>query len=138
MSAFTSTVRNKTEPREGKKYFTLAEALRALPLIKRIASDVQSTQAQRLRLHGELSEGLSQLSAAVQDRLQRDFDRATDRLEMYIEELNKIGVELKDPSRALLDFPCIYEGREVHLCWKADEESITLWHEVEGGFAGRK
>ena len=124
--------------RKGKKYFTLEEAHRALPLIKRIAADIQMTQAQRLRLHAELSAGLAQLSTAQQDRLQAEFERATDRLEHLIEEISQVGVELKDPSRALLDFPCIHEGREVLLCWKADEPTITHWHEVEGGFAGRK
>jgi hypothetical protein len=109
-----------------------------LPLVKRIATDIQETQMKRLRLHAELSTGLAQLSLPQQDRLQADFDRATDRLESLIEELNQIGVDLKDPSRALLDFPALHQGREVLLCWKSDEPDITHWHEVEGGFAGRK
>jgi hypothetical protein len=138
MSLFTSTARNTKEQRPGKKYFTLAEARRALPLIKRIAADVQAAQAERLRLHGELSAGLARLTALQQDRLQTQFERATDRLEAYIEELNKIGVDLKDPTRALLDFPAHFGGREVLLCWKADEETITHWHELDDGFAGRK
>jgi hypothetical protein len=121
-----------------KKYFSLAEALRALPLVKRVAGDIQSMQALRLRIHGELSSGLAELSPAQQESLQRDFDRATTRLEKLIEELAGIGVELKDPSRALLDFPSLYQGREVLLCWKGDEETITHWHELETGFAGRK
>ena len=49
-----------------------------------------------------------------------------------------IGVDLKDPSRALLDFPALHEGREILLCWKADEETITHWHETAAGIAGRK
>jgi hypothetical protein len=133
-----STVKGKASRVATKKYFTLAEALRALPLVKRVANDIQSTQALRLRLHGELSAGLAGLPAARQELLQGDFDRATERLAVLIDELAQIGVELKDPSRALLDFPSMFEGREILLCWKADEETITHWHEVEGGFAGRK
>ncbi|HVX85455.1 MAG TPA: DUF2203 domain-containing protein [Phycisphaerae bacterium] len=138
MTQFSSTIKTTSTPRQGKKYFTLDEASRALPLVKRIAADIQRTQAQRLRIHAELSVGLSDLSPRRQADLQSDFDRATDRLESLIEELTQIGVDLKDPSRALLDFPCLHEGREVLLCWKADEETITHWHEVDGGFAGRK
>jgi len=133
-----SAVKSNTKPSKAKKYFTLAEALRALPLVKRIAADIQATQALRLRIHGELSAGLSGMPAARQELLQGDFDRATERLASLIEELAQIGVELKDPSRALLDFPSLFEGREVLLCWKGDEETITHWHEIEGGFAGRK
>jgi hypothetical protein len=138
MSQFDFAV-SSSSPRENKKkYFTLAEAKRALPLVKRIASDIQATQAQRLRIHAELSAGLADLSPAKQKLLQSDFEGATDRLEKLIEELTRVGVELKDPSRALLDFPAIHEGREVLLCWRADEETITHWHELEAGFAGRK
>lgn len=121
-----------------KKFFTLAEAKRALPLVKRIAADVQATQAARLKLHSQLSSGIADLAPAKHKMLQADFDRATDRLEKLIDELTLIGVELKDPSRALLDFPVLHEGREVLLCWKGDEETITHWHEVHGGFSGRK
>jgi hypothetical protein len=138
MSLFSSTVRAVPEFRKERKYFSLEEAHRALPLIKRIAADIQAAQAQRLRLHAELSAGLAQLSSPQQERLQNDFERATARLEELIEEITKVGVELKDPSRALLDFPCIHQGREILLCWKADEPTIMHWHEVEGGFAGRK
>jgi hypothetical protein len=138
MSQFGFAVKTHDKSDEGKKFFTLAEAKRALPLVKRIASDIQSTQSQRLKIHAQLSAGLADLAPAAQANLQGDFDRATDRLESLIEELSKIGVELKDPSRALLDFPAKHEGREVLLCWKADEETITHWHEVEGGYAGRK
>ena len=136
--AHQSTVKGKSAPAKAKKYFTLEEALRALPLVKRIADDIQAAQALRLRLHGELSAGMAGMPAAKQELLQGDFDRATERLGTLIEELAQIGVELKDPSRALLDFPSMFEGREVLLCWKADEDTITHWHELEGGFAGRK
>jgi hypothetical protein len=133
-----TAVKTKAQIPEGKKYFTLDEARRALPLVKRIAADIQATQSLRLKIHAELSAGLPELSLASQELLQGDFDRATERLENLIEELARIGVELKDPSRALLDFPALFEGREVLLCWKGDEETITHWHELESGFAGRK
>ena len=138
MSQYDFAISSSSSRQNKKKFFTVAEARRALPLVKRIASDIQATQALRLRLHAELSAGLADLSLARQTLLQHDFDAATDRLENLIEELTVIGVQLKDPSRALLDFPAMHEGREVLLCWRADEETITHWHEVEAGFAGRK
>ena len=138
MSQSDFVVTSSKAPRNGKKFFTLAEASRALPLVKRIASDIQSVQAARLKIHAELSAMLAHAAPTRQTTLQSDFDRATGRLEQLIEELTCIGVELKDPSRALLDFPAHHEGREVLLCWKAGEEAITHWHEPEAGYAGRK
>lgn len=54
-------------------------------------------------------------------------------------ELNDLGIQLKDYTRGLIDFPCIREGRIVLLCWQLGEnEQIEWWHEQDGGFAGRK
>jgi hypothetical protein len=138
MSQSHPTVTPAKNGRNGKRFFTLAEANRALPLVKRIASDIQSVQSDRLKIHAELSASLAQSIPAKRAALQSDFDRATARLEQLIEELTSIGVELKDPSRALLDFPSHHDGHEVLLCWKAGEETIAHWHELEAGYAGRK
>jgi hypothetical protein len=48
------------------------------------------------------------------------------------------GCHLKDMSSGLVDFPTIWEGREVYLCWKLGETKVGYWHEVEAGFAGRQ
>lgn len=125
-------------PKKGKKYFTVEEANRALPLVRRIARDIQEVQAQRLHLHAQLSSGIIEASAEMTRKLQAELDRRTDRLEALIDELTRIGVELKDPARGLLDFPAIHEGREVLLCWKGDEANVDYWHEVDGGFSGRR
>ena len=54
-------------------------------------------------------------------------------------EFHNIGVELKDYSRGLIDFPSLREGRVVLLCWQlGEDEKIEWWHEMEAGFAGRQ
>jgi hypothetical protein len=54
-------------------------------------------------------------------------------------ELHELGVQLKDYSRGLIDFPSMKNGRVVLLCWQLGEgDRIEWWHEVEDGFAGRK
>jgi hypothetical protein len=54
-------------------------------------------------------------------------------------ELHDDGVQLKDYSRGLVDFPCMRDGRVVLLCWQLGEpEQIEWWHELEAGFAGRQ
>jgi hypothetical protein len=136
--ASTTSVARINDKRNEKKYFSLGEARRALVLVRRVTSDIQNTQANRLKLHAAIALGAGKLKPMHMERLQNEFEVETERLETLIEELTKIGVELKDPSRGLLDFPGMFEGREILFCWKADEETITHWHEVEGGFAGRK
>ena len=54
-------------------------------------------------------------------------------------ELNELGVQLKDYSRGLIDFPCERNGKIILLCWQLGEgDRIEWWHEIEMGFAGRK
>jgi hypothetical protein len=54
-------------------------------------------------------------------------------------ELHSDGIQLKDYSRGLIDFPCMRDGRVVLLCWQLGEpEQVEWWHEIEAGFAGRQ
>lgn len=54
-------------------------------------------------------------------------------------EIHELGVQLKDYSRGLIDFPSMKDGRIVLLCWQLGEyERIEWWHELEAGFDGRQ
>ncbi len=54
-------------------------------------------------------------------------------------ELHELGIQLKDYSRGLIDFPCQRDNRIVLLCWQlGEDEQIEWWHEIEAGFAGRQ
>ena len=54
-------------------------------------------------------------------------------------ELFQLGIQLKDYSRGLIDFPCLRNGQVILLCWQlGEDERIAWWHEMETGFAGRK
>ncbi len=54
-------------------------------------------------------------------------------------ELYELGVELKDHTRGLIDFPCMRGDRVVLLCWHLGEgDEIEWWHETDTGFAGRQ
>lgn len=54
-------------------------------------------------------------------------------------EMSELGVELKDYTSGLIDFPSMRGGRVVLLCWMLGEgDEIEWWHETDGGFAGRQ
>jgi hypothetical protein len=54
------------------------------------------------------------------------------------EQLERIDIVVRDLERGLVDFPALIDGREVYLCWLLDEPTITHWHAIESGFAGRQ
>jgi hypothetical protein len=53
-----------------------------------------------------------------------------------------LGRGLRFPAggleHGLIDFPTTFEGRWVFLCWRSTEPCILAWHEIHGGFAGRR
>lgn len=54
-------------------------------------------------------------------------------------EINEAGVQLKDHTRGLIDFPTMRGGHLVLLCWQLGEpERIEWWHKTDAGFAGRQ
>jgi hypothetical protein len=54
-------------------------------------------------------------------------------------ELDAMDIVLRYLERGLVDFPAIREDEEVYLCWvESEEDTITHWHGVDAGFAGRE
>ena len=73
---------------------------------------------------------------AAEDIARRDT--AEQRLRAVLENFEQSGVLVKDLDKGLVDFPTLFRGEEVYLCWKVDEASIQFWHGTHEGFAGRK
>lgn len=69
--------------------------------------------------------------------LQRSAVTIIARLRDLLREVSELGVEVK-AADGLVDFRSKLHGRTVYLCWKFGEDRITHFHELEGGFAGRK
>ena len=65
-------------------------------------------------------------------------DTSAARLKEAIEHVHSHGCLVKDLDTGLVDFPSLYRGEEVYLCWKLGEPTIEWWHGVEEGFRGRK
>ena len=73
---------------------------------------------------------------AEEDHARRDA--AGQQLRTILENFEQSGVLVKDLDKGLVDFPTLFHGEEVYLCWKLDEASIQFWHGTHEGFAGRK
>lgn len=116
-----------------RRRFTLEQANRALPLVRRVVSDIVHTREQASQLQSRLEKSAGQLHQQVQQEL----DLAIDKLHVYLDELTEIGCELKDFQTGLVDFVGTHDGRDIYLCWKLGEERIGYFHELNAGFAGR-
>jgi hypothetical protein len=122
------------------KLFTVAEANSLLPSVRPIVKSIQRSH-QRLQAYQTIAkraaEGAEQ-GGGGSAHGQR-YARLLIGLSSRAAELESLGIQLKDYSHGLIDFPSMRDGRVVLLCWKADEgDQVEWWHDVEAGFAGRQ
>ena len=125
------------------RYFSLSEANRTLPLVKRIVADIagrypawrdlvyryEAVAAQARPETGELPEQLS---------LKREIDGVARQINGFLEELEQVGCVFKGFPDGLVDFYGKLDGRDIFWCWKLGEDEIRHWHEIDAGFAGRQ
>jgi hypothetical protein len=89
--------------------------------------------AQRILMLGGIS-----VDTATAEKWKTQRDSSAQALKQALEKIEEIGVVVKDLDVGLVDFPTLYRGEEVYLCWRMDESDIGHWHGVHEGFAGRK
>ena len=135
MAAPQSFVPPRVRPSRPTKKFSVEQANRTLPLVRRIATDIVRVNEDAIKLQDAME---LTSDTAAQRQLQKDLEYKAVRMAELIGELTDVGAELKDPSIGLIDFIGRHRGRDVYLCWKLGEESIGHWHDLQAGVAGRK
>ena len=122
------------------KTFTIEQANRTLPLVRRIVQDIVDHYAhwqELVKSLDVLAAGPAPDSAKV-DRLQRDIQTQARSIDAFVRELTELGVDMKGFDIGLVDFPGEVDGHPVYLCWRLGEPSVAHWHERDAGFAGRQ
>ena len=124
------------------KLFTVEQANRTLPLVRRIVEDiVQQYRFWRekiLELDLLASNGRGDESRSRAEDLEREAQVLAREIDGFKRELEELGMQLKDPRLGLVDFPSEMHGRPVLLCWRLGEQEVGFWHEVDAGYAGRQ
>ena len=113
-----------------KKFFTLQEANRMLPSIRRTVGEILA-KGQKLRT----------LLDAAQDQTQTfELQRLSTEIETLMAQLEQRGCFYKDWNFeiGLVDFPAEIDEEEVLLCWRSDEVEILWYHSMEDGYLGRR
>ncbi|HKJ93134.1 MAG TPA: DUF2203 domain-containing protein [Longimicrobiales bacterium] len=124
------------------RYFTLEQANRTLPLVRRIVEDIVRMYPDVQRKLAKLREMADQDSNPALERdmeaLRDVLEHDSDELNRYLRELDQIGCQFKGFEEGLVDFHAWMDGRPVLLCWKLGEDRIEWWHELDAGYAGRQ
>jgi hypothetical protein len=129
------------------RFFTQEEANAALELVRPLAESLVERRRELVRVgsglsavRGTVAGNGGSLDPGRVGRLQQAAERMTAELASVVEELDALGVQVKDLDRGLLDFPARHPetGETVLLCWELGEDSVAFWHGLEDGYAGRK
>ncbi len=128
---------------EAGRLFTVHEANAALaelaPRIARLRTIREEARRlrellevlwQRLDNSGPVLSTIGERQAAL-DALRTEFAR-------LIDEIDALGVILRDVEVGLVDFPARMRGMPIYLCWRVGEAQVAFWHGRSEGFAGRK
>jgi hypothetical protein len=132
--------------------FTVEQANRTLPLVRRIVEDVvrEHRRWQEKILELELVASTAAAAAVGAERtapsssdervaaIERDAMSIAREIDAFERELEQLGIVLKDRRLGLIDFPGEIDGRKVWLCWRLGEPAVQYWHDLDAGYAGRQ
>jgi hypothetical protein len=120
-----------------EKHYTRDEANALLPQIRKWLQHLNQVREELHRFEKRLS-GLTEQGNDTGGETVNSWIRALADMQATLAEFQRRQIFIKDLERGLLDFPALIGGREVFLCWEADEEAVEFWHDLETGYGGRE
>ncbi|PYS74942.1 MAG: DUF2203 domain-containing protein [Acidobacteria bacterium] len=121
------------------KIFTIEEANSLLPSVRSILGKIQKANRSLRKYKGQAQKAAEAGEHGGGGVLNgTHYAQLVTVLTSEINQLEGLGVQLKDFERGLIDFPYLKDGRVVLLCWQLGEgDELEWWHDVDAGFAGR-
>jgi len=123
------------------RYFTPEEASAALPRLKDYVIRMRAG-ARELTELAMILDPIHDDNPDIQDELREKgfhrIDTLRRQMETWMDEVVRLGVEVKDIDEGLVDFPALKQGKEVCLCWRLGESEVAHWHTSHQGFSGRQ
>jgi hypothetical protein len=87
----------------------------------------------------KIREAYSQIAAGNgRSQRQGEEQRKMARVAELLGRLEEWGIQLRDITTGLVDFPAEMSGERVLLCWRLGEEEVAFYHSPEDGFRGRR
>lgn len=134
-----------------RRAFTVDEANAMLPAVRRalerirhLRNDLDRNQRKLQVLDALWGEAVGRPGNPDRDEFldhRRAIREGAEEIERRIQE-DLIARGIRFPvgglEHGLVDFPTTLDGRWVYLCWRRGEHEVAYWHEIDGGFRGRR
>lgn len=95
-------------------------------------------RARAARMARDIQPLLSNIRVDIGGSIPSDLVQEFAAIELLLVEIRGFGCEVKDLNGGLLDFLSERNGRDVYLCWRYGEPTISYYHELHTGFNGRR
>lgn len=133
-----------TSPQISKR-FTVEESNAMLPLVKSIVADIseifRNVTGRRADLHRLLRKGSRSAGDVYDDEVaesRSDLQTEYDRIWQYREELESLGVFLRQSEDGEIEFPTMIDNRQAFYSWRMGEESVSYWRYADAPTSSRR
>lgn len=116
-----------------------------LPLVSSIVADIcevfKRVTGRRSDLHRLLRKGSLTAGSQYDDEMaesRADLQREYEQIWKYREELESLGVFLRQSEEGIIEFPSMMLGRECYLCWQLGENEIHYWRDATSPNAAKQ
>lgn len=118
-----------------ERFYTVEQANELLPFLAPTLVELREKFEEASRIRSKMatasrSNGWSTARDEWAEKLAR-VDELMDRITDW-------GIQLRDITTGLVDFPGFHEGEEVWLCWRLGEPEVAYWHRRDEGFGSRR
>ncbi|MBX3422390.1 MAG: DUF2203 domain-containing protein [Pirellulaceae bacterium] len=127
-------INDMTSPQTITKRFTLDQATAMLPLVRSIVSDIcgvfRDVTSRRVELHRLLRKGSRGAGRMYDDEMaesRADLQAQYDQIWRYREELESLGIFLRQPENGLIEFPTQINSQEAFYSWQLGETNVCYY-----------
>jgi len=125
-----------------RRRYSIDEANALIPQVRAVILQLAVEQRRLMDLHVAMHavhEGNGDPSASARaSELEAESAQVEDGMRSLVDVLAAMDVQLRDIQTGLVDFPGERDGRDVWLCWRLADPSVSFWHNTDEGFATRK
>jgi hypothetical protein len=127
-----------------KKYFTVEQANRLIPMIKREIDQLKSIQDEfdeKWNVYHSIKDKKAEhvtTQTGYLFKLECQLEFIEMQAQLHVSNIQNSGAQLKGIEPGLVDFPSFKGKKEILLCWKEGEDRIAFFHYPKDGYEGRR
>ena len=120
------------------RIFTIGEANSILPELETLLTQIKEARRFLYKIRSEIKKARDHAEQGGGSAKGPLYIKCLEFITKRLENIQEMGVLVKDLERGLCDFPFIRDGEVVYLCWMLGEPEVGWWHATDTGFSSRR